>query len=155
MIRTLCFVAAALVAAPAAAHSPLRSADWCAGGEIVEVAPFSFVATQLSAAVVDWCAGNPRNCGEFDDPYSRATTLVDMLCSTYQGQTQGDFGEVVAIVTAPRDYFDDNHHASYSYSDGLQGACMRCEMRRATLPIQPLPLPPAQPVGPRTPGGVR
>lgn len=145
MIR-LSFVSALLFAVPAAAHSPLPTADWCVNGQLSIAGTFGYNGSQLAAELHAYCDSTPRNCGEFDHAYERATTLANVYCTAYQGPLgHGGDGQVIAFVMAPSSYLGQNHHAAYGIPDGLAGYCLRCREPHAALPVTPVgPRPPAR-----------
>ena len=139
MIRLPAALACVLFCLPAAAHSPLPDADWCAHGRVDVVGSFSYDGEQLySELAMHYCPDAPRNCGEFDHAYERAMTYANTTCAAYQGSlVHGNAGQVIAFVMSPPAYLSQNHHAVYDVDDGLYGYCLRCSDPRAALPIGP------------------
>lgn len=140
------FVFAALLAMPAAAHSPLPTADWCEDGQVEVAGTFGYGGDELAAELRTYCTNVPRNCGEFDHVYERVTALANTYCEAYQGPPGvGDDGSVVAFVMSPASYLALNHHDAYAIPEGLAGYCLRCRAPRAAQPGVPVgPRPPAR-----------
>jgi hypothetical protein len=137
-----------LLAGPVLAHSELPSARWCEGGDPHEVASFDFGPGALTPPPRPGvCTGSntgeggknlsAKDCGQFDDDYRRGADAGKRYCDTFQRPRRygeiADAGSVVVIVTEPASFLRTTHHADYSVTQGLEGACVRCESR----PISP------------------
>jgi hypothetical protein len=119
---------ALLLPLAAAAHDPLPRSNWCAWGTPVEVGEIEYDGIALRERVVEFCVA--RTCGEFDD-YTRSLGAVQEQCDEYEAANYvpvaGDFGDVIPLIDAPREFRDDNHHRAFRIEKGLRGTCVRCD----------------------------
>lgn len=136
--RPLLAVLLMLASTCAAAHGGLPSAEWCEGGRITVVSEFVFTSEGLRPG--NECpagARSTRDCGQFDDDYGRARSAANDHCGQFAYDAApskiADLGSAIPLVESPSSYLDDQHHQTYSITQGLSGTCLRCD-----LPMRPI-----------------
>src|SRR5690606_22557893 len=114
-------------ASPVRAHGGLPSADWCDGGQLVEVASFQIAPEGLLGS----CARpGSRTCGQFDDDYGTALAVAQQHCGQYASAatmpSQPDHGSTSPLMSGPDAFLSPEHHALYEVGLGVEGICLRC-----------------------------
>lgn len=132
-----------MVCGSAWAHSELPEPRWCQHGEPVVVGHFELLPQALiQARAIEQqttCPPNsPKTCGQFDDDYGTGRRLAMATCAVYSTAVGGgDLGSVIYMVEQPESFNDElNHHALYTVEQGLQGSCVRCQIRELR-PVDP------------------
>lgn len=157
-LRAAMLVAGASLTATALSHNPLDDPDWCQGSSTTvivaefdwsgyaiiqsDIAPVCSTSTRGETPPGGSCDIIPPTHGQFDDDWRNVKTKIDLFCArfemTFAGSSNPDHGSVVGIVTGPRDFTNEqSHHELYSRSQGVQGACVRCEPMVVAPPLSP------------------
>jgi hypothetical protein len=113
---------------PVYAHDPIP-ADWCTdrGTEPVIVEKFNFDEAELLKLKDEFqlhlhdADSDADKCGIVDS-WRLANSIAQHHCNAIAPRQLSP----VAYITGPEAFVDENHHKTYSLSEGLVGSCFVC-----------------------------